>query len=315
MPTTTLSPSPAAPSPRVVFDHWLADINRACGAFSATMLGDHFTGSLHDFEGGAMHLSVVDAVQARLYRTPQDVGRSDDQNYFAVLQLRGQSCLEQGDRQAPLHKGDITLMDASRPFSVELGEQSRQISMILPRPVVERHLPHQRVACAQRIPASATLAGIAGRLMLAATRQSQAGLEQSESEAILDTLVSLLKPAIGLADAPEDHHARMFRKACDFIDAHLADEGLSPKWIAQSIGVSVRGLYRVFSGQGLVVAQYIQRRRLDRCAETLRQAGGREKLSALGYRRGFADSSHFSAAFKARFSVPPGEYRRRHLHA
>ena len=93
----------------------------------------------------------------------------------------------------------------------------------------------------------------------------------------------------------------------------MSSEGLSPEWIAQSIGISVRSLYRVFSQRGLVIAQFIKHRRLDRCAEALRETSGDEKLYSLGSHWGFADASHFSSAFKMRFGVPPGEYRKRFL--
>ncbi|MEO5793511.1 MAG: transcriptional regulator FeaR [Rhodoferax sp.] len=305
------------PLPRdgALFDDWITGINTACGAFNATLLGDTFTGKFDSFESGAVRLSVVDAVQTCLYRNQHDVARSDDQKFFAVLQLQGQSGLEQGTQRAALAKGDIAILDAAQPCRIVLGEQSRQISLILPRQTVERNLHHTRVACAQRIPASSALAMMAGQLMFAALRQSKTGLAPQEGEAVLDALVSLLKPALGLAEAVDrvasDAHQRMFDKACAFIDAHLAEDRLSPEWIAQAIGVSVRGLYRVFSRQGLVVAQYIKNRRLDLCAQALRQAACDEKLYTLGYSWGFADSSHFSSAFKTRFGVPPGEYRRR----
>lgn len=295
-----------------LFDEWITDINQACGAFSATMLGDTFAGELHRHESGVLRLSVVDASQACLYRNQKDIRLSDDQKYFAVLQVHGQAALEQGDQRTVLAKGDITILDAARPCSILLNDHSRQISLILPRQMMERNLRHISVACARAIPATSTLAAIAGQLMLATLQPSKTGLAPQESEAILDALITLLKPAIGLDDKP-DAYERMFRKACDFIDAHLNSEGLSPEWIAQSIGISVRGLYRVFSQRGLVVAQFIKHRRLDRCAEALRDTPGNEKLSALSSQWGFADTSHFSSAFKTRFGVPPGEYRRRFL--
>lgn len=314
------SPTNAGPwlqSRDVLFEEWIGSINEACGSFSATRLGETFTGALDYYESGAVRLSLVDAFKTRLYRNQKDVGLSDDQKYFAVLQLHGQAALEQGNERVCLAQGDITILDAARPCSIELLEQSRQISLILPRQVVERNLRHSRVACAGRIPATSSLGLMAGQLMTSALQQSKTGLVQQESEVILDALVTLLKPAIGLADASgdasNDSHERLFRKACDFIDGHLTSETLTPECIAQAIGVSVRGLYRVFSQRGLVVAQYIKHRRLDLCAEALRKCPGNEKLSSLGYSWGFADSSHFSAAFKTRFGVPPGAYRRRCL--
>ncbi|MDU2880030.1 MAG: helix-turn-helix domain-containing protein, partial [Enterobacter sp.] len=96
------------------------------------------------------------------------------------------------------------------------------------------------------------------------------------------------------------------------IDDHIQAESLRPEWIAAESGMSVRSLYRMFAEKGLVVAQYIKNRRLDRCAEVLRAAGDDEKLAGIGYSWGFTDHSHFSTAFKQRFGVSPGEYRKRY---
>ncbi|VFS57305.1 Transcriptional activator feaR [Kluyvera cryocrescens] len=73
----------------------------------------------------------------------------------------------------------------------------------------------------------------------------------------------------------------------------------------------VRSLYRLFADKGLVVAQYIKNRRLDLCAQALQSAHDDEKLAGIGYRWGFSDHSHFSTAFKQRFGISPGEYRKR----
>jgi len=133
-----------------------------------------------------------------------------------------------------------------------------------------------------------------------------------ESEAVLDALVSLLLPGISTRDSGGDAHERQFRKIIAYIDDHLGTEELCPELIAREVGISVRGLYRMFSKRGLVVAQYIKHRRLDFCAENLRRSDVEQKLSALCYAWGFSDSSYFSSAFKSRFGVSPGVYRKRY---
>ena len=75
------------------------------------------------------------------------------------------------------------------------------------------------------------------------------------------------------------------------------------------------GLVQIIFGwlrMGLLVARYIKNRRLDLCAESLRQSRAEQKLSALGYSWGFSDSSYFSTAFKSRFGISPGEYRKQY---
>lgn len=292
------------------FESWLSQVNQACGRFDARALDSDFYGELTEFHSGAINLSVVDMAHVHLYRTSKDVSTSSDGHYYAVFQMRGSSQLEQGDNRALLGCGDIALIDASRPSDMIYHEDSRQLSLILPRQVLERGSHLSSINCATRLSASTPLAALANKLVLDTCQQE--GLEMQESEAVLDALASLLLPGISARDSAADPHERQFRKIIAFIDAHLGDEELCPELIAREVGVSVRGLYRMFSKRGLVVAQYIKHRRLDFCAENLRSADGEQKLSALCYAWGFSDSSYFSSAFKSRFGVSPGAYRKRY---
>ena len=79
------------------FEEWLAKINSACGRFCARTLGPGFSGAMQEFRAHALRLSVVDAAQTRLYRTQQEIARSDGSHFFTVFQLRGSSLMEQGD--------------------------------------------------------------------------------------------------------------------------------------------------------------------------------------------------------------------------
>jgi len=292
------------------FDQWLNQINQICGAFDAQALGPAFSGAIREFRSGALKLSFVDACQARLYRTAREVAANEGNKYFAVFQLEGTAGMAQGDSRVKLSAGDITLIDASRPCDFTYSDNSRQLSLILPHQQVEQALRFNQVQCGRRIPATSPIAMLSHRLILETTCQPQ--LNQVESEATLDAMISLLRPAISASEDSVDPHQRILCKSFAFIDEHIRCEELCPEWLAREVGVSVRGLYRLFAKKGLVVAQYIKNRRLDFCAESLRQPGAEQKLSALGYSWGFSDSSHFSTAFKARFGVSPGEYRKRY---
>jgi AraC family transcriptional activator of tynA and feaB len=302
---------PSAPS--VTFDEWIARINDACGRLSAQPDAERFKGHLVARQSSALRLSMVDAAGVVLLRTHADMRAGGDGYFYGVLQMRGSAGVEQDDGSGLLQAGDLALMDSNRPFKVSMGDGSRQLSLILPRAVVERGLSTGRIACARRIPASTPLAGLARGLMLSAFREARSALAPHDSEAMLDAVVSLLRPALAVVEPASPSSERLFRKACDFIDAELARDDLTPELIARAIGVSVRGLYRAFAARGLVVGQHIRHRRLDRCADELRSGGASAaKLSAVGYSWGFADPSHFSAAFKARFGVSPSDYRARY---
>ena len=293
------------------FDQWIHQINQICGAFNAQPLGSEFAGRIREYQSDALKLSFVDACQARLYRTPQEVAAGEGGKYFAVFQLDGTAGMAQGDDKVLLSPGDITLIDASRPSDFTYSENSRQLSLILPYQLVEQTLRFNQVKCGHRIAASSPIAMLSHRLILDATRQQH--LTRQESEATLEAVVSLLRPAISRTDDCSDLHERIFRKTLTCIDENIRSEDLCPEWLAREVGMSTRGLYRMFAKKGLVVARYIKNRRLDLCAESLRQSGAEQTLSALGYSWGVSNSSYFSTAFKARFGVSPGEYRKKHV--
>ncbi|WP_099064900.1 transcriptional regulator FeaR [Serratia sp. BW106] len=292
----------------VGFEEWLAKINSACGRFCAKTLGPGFSGAMQEFRAHALRLSVVDAAQTRLYRTQQEIARSDGSHFFTVFQLRGSSLMEQGDRQAVLSAGDVTLIDASRTSSFTFQQNSRQISLLMPRSYLEQSA--SEVQYARRLDAQSSVVRLSRQLVLGCMQDSQ--MSAPESEAILNAVATLLRPALVERVVEEDRHPRSFNRTLAFIDTHIQSPQLRPEWIAGELGVSVRSLYRMFARQGLVVAQYIKHRRLDLCAQALRSAPERQKLATIGYDWGFSDHSHFSTAFKSRFGVSPSEYRKQH---
>ncbi|WP_346827132.1 transcriptional regulator FeaR [Serratia inhibens] len=292
------------------FEEWLGKINSACGRFCAKTLGTGFSGAIQEFRTHALRLSVVDAAQTRLYRTPLEIARSDGSHFFTVFQLRGSALMEQGDRQAVLSAGDITLIDASRPSSFTFQHDSRQISLLMPRSYIEQPLGVTDLPCARRIGAENSVVRLSRQLVLGCMQDPQTSA--AESEAILNAVATLLRPALVDPDAASEAQPQRFARSLALIDTHIQSEQLCPEWIAGELGVSVRSLYRMFARQGLVVAQYIKNRRLDLCAQALRSAPGRKKLATIGYDWGFTDHSHFSTAFKARFGVSPSEYRKQY---
>src|SRR5699024_1579786 len=100
-----------------------------------------------------LKLSTVTTNGVNLYRTWQEVKGSDDAWFYTVFQLSGQAIMEQDERQVQIGAGDITLLDASRPCSLYWQESSKQISLLLPRTLLEQYFPHQKPVCAERLDA------------------------------------------------------------------------------------------------------------------------------------------------------------------
>lgn len=297
-------------SQRDSFAGWLADINQICGAFDGEAIAPGCKASIEEYRQGALKMSLVGASHLRLLRRPEEVARASSHHYYAVFQLVGSARMVQGDARETLEKGDIIFIDNTQPSEFTYSDASRQLSLILPYDQVGQTLAHRPVEGGYKIAAGVAAGGLATQLLLAT--RAQGALSLLESEAVLHSTLTLLRPALLARPEQEDPHERIFRKSLDLIDRHIREPGLSPDFVARQIGVSMRGLYRVFGKHGLVVAQYIKHRRLDLCAQALRQAASRDKLAVVGYSWGFSNSSYFTTAFKARFGVSPSEYRKRY---
>lgn len=97
------------------------------------------------------------------------------------------------------------------------------------------------------------------------------------------------------------------------IDVRATDPDLTPAHIAAQLNISVRQLYRAFSGRESPAAR-IRRRRLERAAEILLASSGPGQVERVALECGFTSAEYFSRAFRREFGVSPRAYRRSHRH-
>ena len=90
-----------------------------------------------------------------------------------------------------------------------------------------------------------------------------------------------------------------------------ADPELTPAKIAAQLSVSLRQLYRAFSGTDSPAAR-IRRRRLERAAELLTGGPDGGHVEKIAQDCGFASAEYFSRAFRREFGLSPRSYRSAH---
>ena len=101
--------------------------------------------------------------------------------------------------------------------------------------------------------------------------------------------------------------AHLLRRACDFMDAHLAD-GVTLEQVAASVGYSAKHFARSFySSTRLPPHKWLMGRRIERSKQLL--ACGDLPLIEIAIACGFSDQSHFTSAFRRAVGVPPGRFR------
>ena len=102
--------------------------------------------------------------------------------------------------------------------------------------------------------------------------------------------------------------AHLFR-AEQFIRSHLNKQELLPQDIADSCGISLRYLQRLFTDSGRSICEWIREQRLLMCDEELRKKNSQLTISEIAYNWGFSDQSQFSKHYRAYFARSPSEAR------
>lgn len=118
--------------------------------------------------------------------------------------------MEQDERQVQIGAGDITLLDASRPCSLYWQESSKQISLLLPRTLLEQYFPHQKPICAERLDADLPMVQLSHRLLQES--MNNPALSETESEAALQAMVCLLRPVLHQRESVQPRRERQFQK-------------------------------------------------------------------------------------------------------
>ncbi|WP_432838634.1 helix-turn-helix transcriptional regulator [Dactylosporangium sp. CA-092794] len=132
-------------------------------------------------------------------------------------------------------------------------------------------------------------------------------------DAAHSSLIELAKAvAAGRFDDAEPLLAPAITQAAkDLAERRLTDPSLSAAMLARELHVSPRTLQRAFAAAGeLTATAYIRHRRLEQARLALASPSRRMSITEIAARWQFADGSHFTRAFKARYGRTPTEYVR-----
>ena len=209
----------ACASEQEQYQQWLAQINQVCGRFNAQPTGGRFYGELETSYARSLKLSTVTAGGVNLFRSRDEIKQSNDAWFYTVFQLEGSAEIEQDDRRAVLRTGDITLIDASRPCSINWQEKSRQISLLVPRQIIEQQCRFQEISCATALSRTLPTVQLSHRLLMES--MSNASLSDRESEAALEAMICLLRPAFQQREIIQPRKERQFQHVVALIDDHI----------------------------------------------------------------------------------------------
>ncbi|KJK59111.1 helix-turn-helix domain-containing protein [Saccharothrix sp. ST-888] len=263
---------------------------------------------------GALQVSRVQAGPQRVVRSAELIARGGEDHLTLALQHRGTARLEQDGHQVLLRPGSFAISDAGRPFAKELAEPFEFTAFHWPRAAVGVRDEDLRLLTATAFGTGGGTAALAAAYLERLARSADS-LEPAVAGRLATTALDLLAVLAhelrgrSVPDAPEAAGATLARVK-DHILRHLGDPGLSPERIAAAHHLSVRYLHKLFHFEGVTVARWIQRQRLDMARRDLaRPTAGHLTVAAVAGRWGFVSASHFSRAFRSAYGVSPSEWR------
>jgi AraC-like DNA-binding protein len=269
---------------------------------------------------GPIQVLVMDVMPTTVHRTPQLISQADpDMLKMLLVCGGGASAVAQGGQQARLSPGEFALYNTRRPYEVRCGvddEPTQLLTFMFPPSLLPLSPGRLRDLAAVRVPATSGVGELTSQFLLQLARNIDSYTPADAarlSTAALEILAARLAHELDNRDwgTPETRRHALLTAVQGFIQQHLGDPELSPAAIAAAHHMSLRSLHQLFHEEGLTVAGWIRRRRLERCRRDLSDpALAARPVAAIAARWGFSSASDFSRAFRAGHGVPPAEYRR-----
>lgn len=294
---------------------WRETIARLMTPLRIEAPGGRFTGTLA--VTGLGDARVFDMITAphTVRRTPDLIDVGGPRFYKVSLQVSGFTEITQDGRCAVLGPGDLGFYDVSKPYTLALPEDSHSVVMLLPEHRVS--LPPERLAdlTAVTFPAHHSVGRFVNPLLLDIGRNAPQVVGPYGAQlfaSAVDLLVTMLSSEVTARKGGRSRHADLVDAIKSYVDANLDDAALTPAAIAREHYISTRQLHVLFAGEGITVAAWIRRRRLERARRALADpAYADQSISAIARSFGLPDAAHFSTLFRGEFHESPRSWRTR----
>lgn len=276
---------------------------------------------VHDFwaridvlDHGTAQSGLIHAQGHGVRRTSRHAEGADDGYFKAFWLIDGRCEIAQGKNRALLEPGDWTVYDTTRPYSIEIGDDSRFAVLLLPHEACMQWGAIGSLLCGDRLEADPASRGALFALLSMFDTLPAGALQGSEP--VVDAMGRLL--SVSLIDQacrrlPKGNDERRLVEARRYILTCVDDPALTPERLAKAMNMSRRALYALFKRIGATPGGLILQTRLDRCRDALANPALRHRtVTEIALDNGFGDSAHFSRLFKARFGLPPRQWRETH---
>lgn len=258
-------------------------------------------------------VSTVRSSAQSVSRTRRLISASEETYYLLSLGVSGRGQVLQDGREAIVLPGTFALYHTNRPYTLRFDRDFEQIVFMLPTDALNARFGHAEYLTATLIDASNPLADLTRHFLtgLMATTRPMPDMLVSRLTAQAAELVATMLIASGnRSGAPTSHRMAMGLQIRNAIEMRLRDPDLGRRMLAEQFRISTRYLDDLFADEGMGVAEYIMKRRLEWARDALSDPSrDRYQIGEIARMSGFVSQAHFSRVFSAAHGCAPRDYR------
>lgn len=313
MPLVLQSYDIAGLSPRAGLEFWHDIVCRSFVPLECAPQQSGFRGAVTRLALDSFSVSTVRSSAQSVSRTRRLIGSSEGTHYLLSLGVSGRGQVLQDGREAVVLPGNFALYHSSRPYTLRFDRDFEQIIFMLPSEALNARFGHAEHLTATLIDTSNPLAELTRHFLtgLMATTRAMPDMLVSKLTAQAAELVATMLIATGTrSGAPTSHRMAMGLQIRNAIETRLRDPDLGRRALAEQFRISTRYLDDLFADEGLGVAEYVMKRRLEWARGALSDPSrDRYQIGEIARMSGFVSQAHFSRVFSAAYGCAPRAYR------
>lgn len=278
----------------------------------------HFRDPLH-FQGQLSSMKLANIGLSRLISSPVNyerrrahINHAQNEEYLITIPKSSSIEFRQLGKFVKCDPGGFIVQHGEEPYRFMYKDPNDLIVMKVTKACLSERVRLPDRFCAKVIDATSGCANLFINMVAHAHEQ---GIEAKPSsrEIVGRHLLELLglaleeQPDIDMSSASSVRAAHINRVDI-FIRTNLNNPNLSPGLISAACGISKRYLHDLFKDVNGTVCQRIRDQRLIAARDRLTQVN-EDNIANLAYRFGFFDHAQFSRLFKAKFGMPPSQFR------
>ncbi|WP_415233965.1 helix-turn-helix domain-containing protein [Pseudorhodobacter sp.] len=272
-----------------------------------------FSGLLERRQMGHVSLSRLATEPMQYERRPNHISHACEEEYLVSVPRLSPIDFKQLGREVRCDPGGFILERGDEPYRFSYAAPNELMVLKIPKKALTEKIRDPDRFCARIIDARSGLPGLFTAMMqqLQILSDTETHTVSVLGRQIIEVLALALDGTTGEeASIKTAVRAGHLRRAEQIIRNNLANQNLSPDFVADACGISKRYLHELFSDTNKTVSQFIREERLI----AARDAIGTNQVMAMAeiaYCFGFSDQAQFSRLFKSQFSVTPSEWRKK----